>query len=199
MRGSARNRSAKRPASRQQRSTMSSTPAASQLPQRRVHGEATRTAGRFRRPVHRLAGFLGTPHEVGRADAERRPVRRRMSGESETGVVRHVQPFVRVRRPRVGARHALHVMAQGATGACPQSERAVHVEPGPMVAAHDRRSPRTDRTRRCSHCPPERRRLWDRSPRPVSSPAHPDACAPGRPPPHERPPAIRCRVYAARR
>ena len=57
-----------------------------------------------------------------------------MRGEHEAGVVRHVQPLVRVGRPRVGALDALHVMPQRAAGGGPQPERAVHVEPGLMPA-----------------------------------------------------------------
>ena len=159
-----------------------------------------RAARRLGRPVHRLARLVRRPHEIRRAHAHRRAMRRRMRGEDQAGVVGHVQPLVRVGRARVGALDAADVMAQSAARRRPQPERAVDVEPRPCRRGERRRSRRADRTRPVFTLPacaqtivgPCRRDAARRR-------AHRASCAPDRRRRRAPPGASRCRASAARR
>ena len=55
--------------------------------------------------------------------------------ENERGVVRDVQPLVRVRDPGIGALGAAHEVTELRTCRGPQPKRTVDVEPGPVVGA----------------------------------------------------------------
>ena len=56
-------------------------------------------------------------------------MRGRMRAERDPRVVRHVQPLVRVRRPRVRAFDAFHELPERRRGGGPQPERTVDVQP----------------------------------------------------------------------
>src|SRR5262249_621962 len=53
-----------------------------------------------------------------------------MRAEDEPRVVRHVQPLVRIGRPRVGTLDAAYEMAKLRRSGRPETERAVDVQPG---------------------------------------------------------------------
>ncbi len=55
--------------------------------------------------------------------------------ERETRVVRNVQRLVRVRGPRVGQFVPSHEVACAFRSACPQTERAVDVNPSPLLVS----------------------------------------------------------------
>ena len=69
--------------------------------QRRVDGEAARTARELGRPVHLVARGVRIRDEVLGGEPHRRAMRIRVRDEREAAVVRDVEPLVRVRRPRV--------------------------------------------------------------------------------------------------
>src|SRR5438270_13893376 len=58
----------------------------------------------------------------------------RMPAESDSRVIWHVEPLVGVEGPRVGVREPLNQMAASWRGERPQTEGAVHVNPGASLA-----------------------------------------------------------------
>src|SRR5437773_9314104 len=57
------------------------------------------------------------------------PVPFRMGDEGDAAVVRHVQPFVRIGRPRVGAVMPVHEVGMSIAGCSPEPECTVDMEP----------------------------------------------------------------------
>ena len=165
--------SANRRARAQHRSTSSATPRGPSDAQRGVDREPARAARRLGHPVERVAALALARSEVRRRVMPiARGARRGSRDERDAAVVRHVEPLVRVGRPRVGVARR------------PPTSAARRRRPRPTVRRRRRRAPRrrararrrsrsaADRTRRCSRCPPARN---DR--RAVAAPAPASASA----------------------
>ena len=122
-------------------------PAAAQRPQRRVHGEAARPAGELWIVVELVALVTVGMNQVDGPHAHRRRVRRRVGAEDQAGVVRDVEPLVRVGGPRVGPLDAGQQRPPRRTGRRPHPEGAIDVDPRPgLVGQVDDRRERVHRT-----------------------------------------------------
>ena len=147
-------------------------PAAAERAQRGVDREAARAARELGHPVDLVAHPLRALvlDQVRGRDRHRRAVRLGVLAEDDPRVVGHVQPLVRVGRPRVGALEARDEVAQPRRDGGPDPERAVDVEPGARRPRRRRRSPAAGRRRRCSPRRPGRRRSSGRRRAPRAAP-----------------------------
>ena len=104
--------------------------------QRRIDGEAARATGELRHPVdlvaHRSSAVV--LDQIGGAHRHRGAVRLRVLAEDERGVVRDVQPLVRVGDPGIRAFGAAHEVAQARARGRPQPEGAVDVQPRSVLS-----------------------------------------------------------------
>ncbi len=97
-----------------------------------VHGEPPGAPREGGRPVQGLAWLPGTAqNQVLGGDAHRGAVSARVGAEGQAGVVRDIQPLVRVEGPRVGALDALDEMPKRRACGGPQAEGPVDVQPRP--------------------------------------------------------------------
>ena len=116
-------------------------PVASKSADRGVDREPARATGELRVPVHLIPRRVCLCLlEVARPHAHRRPVRLGIRAEGNAGVVGHVQPLVRVRRPGVGTLGTGGKVAKARRCGGPEAERPVHVEPraGALDGVRDR-------------------------------------------------------------
>ena len=150
--------SANRRACAQQRSASSTTPA--RPSERRRRRRRTRAHGaRTQAPVD-LVAHAATAlvlDQIRGLDRHRTAVRLGMRAEHDAGVVRDVEPLVRVRRPRVGELDAGDEVAKpGRTP--PRCRSAVDVQPRAWASRQPPRSRPADRMRRYSPRLPGHRR-----------------------------------------
>ena len=138
-------------------------PRAPELADRRPHGYRPCAARELGAVSHRVADRVLLGHvEVRRRVLHRRLVVVRVRAERDPAVVGHVEPLVRVGRPRIRPLVAGDEVRERGGGCGPQAERAVDVDPC-VRAVRDLDDPRRGRRRRrCSPRPPARRR-WSAS------------------------------------
>ena len=83
--------------------------------------------------MHRLAAR--TRFQIGSRNAHRRTQRSAVSDDSQTAVVADIGPLMRVSGPRIGLIESLRQMLILWRDPGPQTERAIHVDPGAMFFA----------------------------------------------------------------
>ena len=96
--------------------------------QRRPHLDAARATRQLRRVVARVA-LLRLRRQILRRDRHRGLQRVRIADEREPAVVGHVEPLVRVGRPRVGVGDTGAELRARGSRRGPEAERAVNVHP----------------------------------------------------------------------
>ena len=99
-----------------------------QRAQRRPYLDTPCPPGEIRCVVLGLAGLAD--HEVGRIHRHGSVQLPRIAHEDDAAVVRHVEPLVCVRRPRIGVGETVDELRAGRSSRRPEPERAVHVHPG---------------------------------------------------------------------
>ncbi len=105
---------------------------------RGIHRECPGALRHLRDVLERITLLARRRGQVGSGDAHRGPVRGGVAHEDDAGVVRHVQPFVGIGRPRISTVVAAREVTQPWAGGCPQPERPVDVKPDVGMLADDR-------------------------------------------------------------
>ena len=121
---------------------------AAQRSQGRVYRDAAGAPGELRHPVDGVALGAARLHQIGGRHRHGRAMRLRVAHDRDAAVVGHVEPLVRIRRPRIRKLDAVGDAAHVAARACPKAERAVDVQPRTALARHvGDRAQRIERTR----------------------------------------------------